>query len=76
MDAKVKPWDGEAAYYVREGRMFDGDYEKARNFVVAKWLYWGDFRPLADAIRRGPLDDLVTGMMLHLIEVEGSHAKM
>jgi hypothetical protein len=65
--SEVDPWDYEAEFYIQKGGW---DRELARNFVVARWMYWGDFRPLAAAIRRGPLDELVTGMLLHLIEVE------
>jgi len=44
------------------------DPEKARIWVILRWMLFGDFRPLAAAIREGgAIDDAILGMLAQLI---------
>ncbi len=68
-------WDDEIALHIKRGI----DPEKARIFTIMRWMYHGDFRPLAEAIRDGQvLDDAILGLLAQLID-EGrlklAHAK-
>ena len=63
MIGKHNEWDIEAAFYIKE---LGTDPEKARIFVILRWMYHGDFRPLAAAIWEGGpggnLDDAVLSL--------------
>ena len=39
-------WDIEAAFYVEKKGI---EPDKARTVVILRWMYFGDFRPLAAA---------------------------
>jgi hypothetical protein len=48
-------WEIEEAFYTNKRGI---DPEKAHIFVILRWMYHGDFRPLAAAIREGgAIDD-------------------
>jgi hypothetical protein len=42
----VDEWDIEAAFYVEKKGI---EPDKARTVVILRWMYFGDFRPLAAA---------------------------
>jgi hypothetical protein len=69
MIGKHNEWDIEAAFYIKE---LGTDPEKARIFVILRWMYHGDFRPLAAAIWEGGpggnLDDAVLSLLAQLID--------
>jgi hypothetical protein len=62
-------WDIEVAFYVNECGV---DLEKARAFVILRWMCNGDFKPLAAAIWEGGpggnLDDAVLATLAQLID--------
>jgi hypothetical protein len=58
-------WDLEAEFFARKGGAADGDLERARTFVMLRWMYFGDFRPFL-AWRCD--DASVLGMFIYLIK--------
>jgi hypothetical protein len=62
----MEPWEIEAAFYINH-RGFDPD--KARTLVVYRWMWHGDFRPLAAAIWASEvLDQAVFDLLAQLID--------
>jgi hypothetical protein len=60
------PWEWEVAYY-RDKRGMDPD--KARIFVIIRWAYEGDLRPLRAAIVNSrTLHDAVGGFLCSMID--------
>src|SRR5262249_22429563 len=60
------PWDVEVAYFIGKKGI---DPNKARTFVIIRWMYHGDLRPLAAAIWKGhPLDQDVLNWLAKLID--------
>jgi hypothetical protein len=60
-------WDIEAEYHARAGGVADGDLQKARTFVMLRWMYFSDFRPFLAWC--GDLDPgTVIGMFIHLAQ--------
>jgi hypothetical protein len=59
-------WEIEIAYYTN----FMGiDAEKARIFTILRWMYWGDFRPLAGAIWEGhEIDEAILNCLAEMID--------
>lgn len=58
-------WDIEIAFYVEKRGI---DFDKARTFTILRWMYHGDFRPLASAIQEGQaLDQAVLNLLVELI---------
>jgi hypothetical protein len=58
-------WDIETAFYVEQQGI---DPEKARLFVILRWMILGDFRPLEEAIRKGgAIDDAILGLLAKMI---------
>ncbi len=62
-------WDVEVTFYVNKCGI---DREKAHAFVIMRWMYHGDFRPLAAAIWEGGegviILDAVLIMLARLID--------
>jgi hypothetical protein len=59
-------WDLEASFYINHRGI---DPEKARLFVILRWMWHGNFKPLAAAIREGgPLDDAILSMLAKMID--------
>jgi hypothetical protein len=59
-------WDIEEAFYINHRGV---DPEKARIFVILRWLSLGDLRPLAAAIDEGhQLDQAVLNLLANLID--------
>jgi hypothetical protein len=59
------PWDTEIAHYVNDG----SELHMARTFAILRWMYHGDFRPLAAAIKDGSaIDDAVLGLLARMID--------
>src|SRR5262245_25411859 len=74
------PWEMEIAFYKSKGI----DPEKARTVTTMKWMYHGDFRPLAWSIDQGHelapgvlnlLHDLIAEDRLKLKPRKGGHPK-
>ena len=58
-------WEIEIAFYTN---FKDIDPEKARILTILRWMYHGDFRPLAAAIREGHvLDEAVLNLLAEMI---------
>jgi hypothetical protein len=60
-----EPWEVEAAG-LAEHLELDPDY--ARNVVVIRWMQRGDDRPLAAALRAGPLGGAVLSQLLKMVD--------
>src|SRR5215831_19349123 len=59
-------WDVEVGYWIGNKGI---DPNKARAFVIIRWMYNGDLRPLAAAIWKGqPLDQAVLNTLAKLID--------
>jgi hypothetical protein len=62
------PWDIEIAYWLKKGGD-DLDPDKARIFTILRWMYHGDFRPLAAAIHEGyALDEAILNCLARMID--------
>jgi hypothetical protein len=59
------PWEVEVAYCINELKVEPID---ARAIVIISWMYRGDLRPLAAALRDGPLDPPVLSQFLRMID--------
>jgi hypothetical protein len=59
------PWEIEVAYLVEHLEL---DPVDALAIVVISWMYRGDLRPLAAALRAGPLDPPVLSQFLKMID--------
>jgi hypothetical protein len=60
-----EPWEIEVAYCVSKLEIEPID---ARAIVIISWMYRGDLRPLAAALRDGPLDPPVLNQFLRMID--------
>jgi hypothetical protein len=60
-----EPWEVEVAYLVEHLKV---DLIDARAMVVISWMYRGDDRPLAAALRHGPLDPPVLSQLLKMVD--------
>ena len=60
-----EPWEVEVARWVVN---FNLDPVDARAYVICQWMYKGDFRPLAAALRNGPLDGAVRSILANMID--------
>ena len=60
-----EPWDIEVAYLIEH---LEVDPVDACAIVVISWMYRGDLRPLAAALRDGPLDPPVLSQLLRMID--------
>jgi hypothetical protein len=59
------PWEIEAAFYVN---YLGNDPDKARTAVIFRWMWHGDYRPLAWAIDEGhPLGQAVLNLLAEQI---------
>jgi hypothetical protein len=62
----VAPWDAEADFYTKNIGL---DPAKARTFVVMRWTWHGDFRPLLAAIREHRVDqDMLNQLGVMIME--------
>jgi hypothetical protein len=59
------PWEIEVAYLVEHLKV---DAIDARAIVVISWMCRGDDRPLAAALRYGPLDPPVLNQLLKMVD--------
>jgi hypothetical protein len=59
------PWEIEVAHWVENFKL---DPIDARALTVIRWMLNGDLRPLAAALRAGPLDPPVLSQLLRLID--------
>jgi hypothetical protein len=60
------PWEVEIAYWINHRGT---DPDKAHAFVIIRWMWHGDCRPLAAAIREGhPLDQGVLNLLARMID--------
>jgi hypothetical protein len=57
-------WEVEIAHSIEQGCAPD----VARAFTIIRWVYHGDLRPLADAIKAGSLHDAVLGFLADMID--------
>ena len=58
-------WDIETAFYVNKRGV---DPANARIFTILRWMYHGDFRPLAAAINDGTvLDEAILNLLAQMI---------
>jgi hypothetical protein len=62
------PWEVEIAFFTEKRGI---DPEKARIFTVLRWMYHGDFRPLAWSINEGHALDEAIGNSLSRMIGEG-----
>ena len=60
-----EPWEVEAGGLVEH---FKFDQATARDVVVIRWMQRGDDRPLAAALRDGPLGDAVLSQLLKMVD--------
>jgi hypothetical protein len=60
-----EPWEIEVAYLVEQLKVEPID---ARAMVVISWMYRGDDRPLAAALRHGSLDPPVLNQLLKMVD--------
>jgi hypothetical protein len=58
-------WEIEIAYWIDHLKVDPAD---ARAIVICRWAYWGNFQPLAAALRDGPLDSAVRGFLIDMID--------
>jgi hypothetical protein len=59
-------WDIEEAFYINHRRI---NPDNARTFVILRWLWHGDLRPLVAAIDEGRrLDQAVLNLLANLID--------
>jgi len=61
----IDPWKVEVAYWIKRFNLKPID---ARALTVIRWMLNGDLRPLAAALRDGPLDPPVLKQLLRLID--------
>jgi hypothetical protein len=74
------PWEIEIAYWINHK---GADPDLARTFVIIRWMWLGDFRPLAAAIANAPasadetaaLDGAILGTLKKLIDGDRLTAK-
>src|SRR5262249_32661140 len=59
------PWKVEVAYWIEHFKL---DPIDARALTVIRWMLNGDLRPLAAALRDGPLDPPVLTQLLKMID--------
>ena len=60
-----EPWEVEAAALAEHLKL---DPDEARDVVVIRWMQRGDDRPLAAALRDGPLGDAVLSQLLKMVD--------
>jgi len=59
------PWEVEISALAEQLKL---DRGTARDIVVIRWMQRGDLRPLAAALREGPLDGEVVSQLLMMID--------
>jgi ABC-type Fe3+-hydroxamate transport system substrate-binding protein len=57
-------WNEEIAFYIEKRGL---DPEEARIVTILRWTYYGDFRPLAEAIRVGRVPEEVLNLLYDMI---------
>ena len=60
-----EPWEVEAAALAEHLKL---DPDQARDVVVIRWMQRGDDRPLAAALRDGPLSGAVLSQLLKMVD--------
>jgi hypothetical protein len=66
-------WDLEIEDWINHCGLHPND---ARAWTILRWMYWGNLRPLAAAIRaRQPLNDVVLGTLAEMIDEDRLRAK-
>ena len=60
-----EPWEVEAAALAEHLKL---DPDEARDVVVIRWMQRGDDRPLAAALRDGPLGGAVLSQLLKMVD--------
>jgi hypothetical protein len=60
-----EPWEAEIGFHIKRGI----DDEKARFFVIFRWMWQGDLRPLSAAIWKGHvIDEEVLTLLAMMID--------
>jgi hypothetical protein len=57
-------WDDEIAFYTDQRGV---DPEEARIVTILRWMWWGDFRPLAEAISKGHVPEEALNLLYDMI---------
>src|SRR5262245_43262660 len=67
-----EPWEAEIEYFIRK---HGSDPFKVRTFVILRWMYFGDLRPLAYSIlKKKALDEVVLFYLaLMILDEEHEH---
>jgi hypothetical protein len=60
-----EPWEVESAFLAEQLKL---DRATARDIVVIRWMQRGDDRPLAAALRDGPLNGAVLSQLLKMVD--------